>query len=179
MPEGKAKWIRVLTPNLGPASPWEIWTHPIIENEMYIYIQGLKYIAKLTSTQVGKVIFEKLDPNFIIGTDEVYQFVIHAENDSEGDDTVKSVEINTDAGGYLGTYKHFTHSATLVDESATQLEAGLGVGFAVEVKESARTITDIEAFIPIDMTAVEIAAILDISHNGESTDIIIEIEAGA
>lgn len=178
MPAGQAKWIKVLEPELGPASPWEIWTFPIIENEMYIYIQGLSYIARLTSIQPDQVVFEKLDPTFIIGTDELYSFVIHAENDSEGDDNYKVVEIETDAGGYLGRYKHFTHSATLVDESGTQIEAGLGTGFSVRVEETSRTITDINVFIPIDMDRTILEALLDISDNGDITDLIVTVEGG-
>jgi len=176
MPDGKAEWIKVLRPEHGPASPWELWTFPIIENEMYIYIQGLGNIVRLTSEQPEQVIFELLNPTYIIGTDLLYEFSIHGFNDSEGDDTTKSVEINTDAGTYLGKYNHYQSSATLVDSTKMQIESSMMGAFSAEVIEKSKTITDIDAFIPINKTYVELLSLVDITHDGTDIDLIISIE---
>jgi len=178
MPAGQAKWIWVLGPTYGPTSPWEIWTFPILDNEMYIYIQGLKFIYKLTSIVPGSVVFEELEPTYVIGTDDVYEFTLYAENDSDGDDTYKAVQIDTDAPSYMGNYTHYVHSASLVADSKLQIEAALGLGFSVDVTETARTITDIEAFIPIYEDYDEVRENLSIVHNGSNTDFITVLEGG-
>ena len=168
LPAGKGDWIWVLGSTLGHASPWELWTYVLIKNNLYIYYKGLKHIYKLYSVEPEQVLFDELDPSFIISTDKVWQFTINAEDRSEGDDTYKSVEFNTDSGIYLGTYSHPVDKAHQVWNIEQNVLAPFHTGLPARLDNLSKLKVDIDATITFS-TSYDTYAIY---RNGEPEELI-------
>lgn len=172
LPNGKGDWIWVFGSTLGHASPWELWTYVLIENDLYIYYKGLKHIYKLYSVESEQVLFDELDPSFIISTDKVWQFTINAEDRSEGDDTEKSVAISTDSGLYLGNYIHPVDKAHQVWNVEKLVLAPFHIGLPARLENFSRVKQDIDALITLSSLDLTTA----IHANGAASELIVTID---
>lgn len=168
MPDGSADWIFVFSATYGHASAWHLWTYAIIENDLYIYHKGLKYIYRMYSVEKFQVLFDQLTPSYIISQDKLWRFTITAEDDSDGDDTEKAVEFNTDSGLYLGTYTHSVDKAHQVWNAEKVVLAPFHTGVSAIMTNLVRNKVDIDATFELDTYYVNPS----IYANGEASEMI-------
>ena len=91
---GSMQWTKLFYSPLGSSNPWKLWTYAIIRNELYLYQKGLKYIAKLTGEEPGKLHIDKLQPSFIISTaSALYRYKVDYQQEY-GNSTYKELIIN-------------------------------------------------------------------------------------
>lgn len=65
-PTGLGSWTKVISPSIAIVNPWKLWTKVILKNKLYLYVNGLSYIVRVSSPAVGTLILEKLEPTYII-----------------------------------------------------------------------------------------------------------------
>jgi len=71
-----ASWTFLFNSPQGSTSPWHLWTQALLENELYLYQKGMKFIARISSTEKGQFFVEKLLPGYIInGANKIYRYV--------------------------------------------------------------------------------------------------------
>lgn len=71
-----ASWTFLFNSPQGSTSPWHLWTYAVIENKLYLYQKGMKYIARIDSTEKGQFFVDKLLPSFIISdVARIYKYV--------------------------------------------------------------------------------------------------------
>ena len=71
-----ASWTFLFNSPQGSTSPWHLWTQALLENELYLYQKGMKFIAKISSTEKGQFFVEKLLPAYIISNvAKIYRYV--------------------------------------------------------------------------------------------------------
>lgn len=91
---GSMGWTRLFYSTLGSTNPWQLWTHAIIRNELYLYQKGLKYIAKISGDELGRLRIDKLRPSFIISTaGRVFRYRVEFAQQF-GNSTYKELTIN-------------------------------------------------------------------------------------
>lgn len=155
LPDGKGSWIRAFWASLGHASLWELWTYAIIDNDLYLYHKGLKYIYRLYAIQPNQVIFDELTPSYIISSDKLWQFHIQAEDDSAGDDTYKRFSITTDSGLFIGADRHYVNKAHYVWNVDKLIQYG-------KIENLVKAKVDIDALVIFDRIYTDV----EVSHNG-------------
>jgi hypothetical protein len=65
-PTGLGSWTKIISPSIAIVNPWKLWTKVILKNKLYLYVNGLSYIVRLSSPSVGTLVLEKLEPTYII-----------------------------------------------------------------------------------------------------------------
>lgn len=72
----KASWTFLFSSPQGSTSPWHLWTYALLENKLYLYQKGMKFLARITSVEKGQFFVDKLLPTFIISaTAKIYRYV--------------------------------------------------------------------------------------------------------
>ncbi len=141
----RLSWTRILTTI--PTGPFENWTHVILRNKLYLYQKGLGFILRVDGDTFGTVIFQKLDPSYIIGNGQKNSFTITIEDDSQqpAGGTYKEFEYLLDAVS-LGKFRVDIGTPVKVSRAPAQWENLLSASglFSAHVEESSRTETDFE-----------------------------------
>jgi hypothetical protein len=76
-----AGWTFLFNSPQGSTSPWHLWTQALLENELYLYQKGMKFIARISSTEKGQFFVERLIPAYIISaSSKIYRYVAHLES---------------------------------------------------------------------------------------------------
>jgi hypothetical protein len=173
----KCKWTKILTTI--PLSPWKMWTYTLMQNALYVFQKGMTYIGKITSYKTGQVIFEHLDPTYILANRKRHVFTYTSEDDSTGDDTYKAINITTNTGLDFGEQRIAVDTATDVALAIDSWKAILeSTGFfATEFTETFREEIPIDAVISLNVaTAADVQAIIDATvHDGIDAELKLEV----
>lgn len=141
-------WTRILTTI--PSGPFENWTYVIIRNKLYLYQKGLGKILRLDGDVFGTLIFQKLDPSYIIGTGQKNSFTITIEDDSDqpAGGTYKEFEYLLDAAS-LGKFRVPIGTAVKVSQAPKVWESLLASSglFSAHVTETSRIETDFSFWV--------------------------------
>lgn len=130
-------WTRILT--TVPVSSWEIWTHCIIRNKLYLYQKGLGFLLRVDSIIYGEFEFKKLNPTYVIGTGQKNSITITGEEEI-GAGTYKEFEFLVNAISW-GKFRIDISTSTGAYSAPEQWEEKLSIPniFSVHANISTRT----------------------------------------
>lgn len=75
-----AKWTFLFNSPQGSTSPWHLWTHAILGNDLYLYQKGMKFIARIKAGRYGRFTVEKLLPSYIVSNvAKIYKYQAYLE----------------------------------------------------------------------------------------------------
>lgn len=127
--ESKCEWTLVAFSELGSPNPWALWTWGIVNNKIYFYQQGLGVIIRIYGSEKGVVVVDDLEPTYIIGSVDQFQWHINGtDNNLNCTDTKKSILIPGlgDFYAYNLDKAHFVKD--VIQQWENQLYALVGIG---------------------------------------------------
>jgi hypothetical protein len=106
---GGFAWIRIAGGANPSENPWKWWSHAVVKNKIYFYQQGLGSIVEITDKHPSCVVINWYNPLSIIGTTNVYRWLISIGLNSGCTTTAQTVDFGAVLGSRTISNLHKAH----------------------------------------------------------------------